>query len=146
MWGKKSMTIVCIIWMICLKLNWFFYGLSRMLQFSQFVLTPCYFFFIALSLYPLSFFANTPFKLKVSIVYIKLSSVGVKTFECLPRMGLSRDSIQNGSSGSPSDFLSFLEQTWTGLEGYISSGSYRPIPGVFFEKKNLFESLGKIRI
>ena len=73
--------------MICLKLKWFFYGLSRMLQFSQFVWTPCYSvwdvfnnfllidatdrskissdwkrFFIALSLYPLSFFANTPFK------------------------------------------------------------------------------------
>ena len=81
------MTISCNIWMICLKLNWFFYGLSRMLQFSQFVWTPSYSvwdvfnnfllidatdrskissdqerFFIALSLYPLSFFANTPFK------------------------------------------------------------------------------------
>ena len=81
------MTIGCNIWMICLKLNWFFYGLSRILQFSQFVWTPCYSvwdvfnnfllvdatdrskissdqkrFFIALSLYPLSFFANTPFK------------------------------------------------------------------------------------
>ena len=31
------MTIGCNIWMICLKLNWFFYGRSRMLQFSQFV-------------------------------------------------------------------------------------------------------------
>ena len=31
------MTIGCNIWMICLKLNWFFYGLSRMLQFSEFV-------------------------------------------------------------------------------------------------------------
>ena len=30
------MTIGCNI-MICLKLNWFFYGLSRMLQFSQFL-------------------------------------------------------------------------------------------------------------
>ena len=82
------MTIGCNIWMICLKLNWFFYGLSCMLQFSQFVWAlPSsvwdFFinfllidatdrhkissdqkrFFIALSLYPLSFFANTPFKL-----------------------------------------------------------------------------------
>ena len=81
------MTIGCNIWMICLKLNWFLRSLSRMLQFSQFVWTPCYsvwdvfnnflltdatdrskissdqkHFFIALSLYPLSFFANTPFK------------------------------------------------------------------------------------
>ena len=81
------MTIGCNIRMICLKLTWFVYGLSRMLQFSQFVWTPCYSvwdvfnnfllidatdrskissdwkrFFIALSLYPLSFFANTPFK------------------------------------------------------------------------------------
>ena len=81
------MSTGCNIWMIFLKLNRFFYGLSRMLQFSQFVWTPCYSlwdvfnnfllidakdrskissdqkrFFIELSLYPLSFFANTPFK------------------------------------------------------------------------------------
>ena len=81
------MTIGCNIWMICLILIWFFYGLSRMLQFSQFVwaLRSSVWdvfnnfllidatdrsrissdqkrFFIALSLYPLSFFANTPFK------------------------------------------------------------------------------------
>ena len=31
------MTIGCNIWMICLKLNWFFYGLSRMLQLFEFV-------------------------------------------------------------------------------------------------------------
>ena len=79
------MTIGCNIWMICLKLNWFFYGRSRMLQFSQFVWTLIWVwdvfnnfllidatdrskissdqkrFFIVLSLYPLSFFANTPF-------------------------------------------------------------------------------------
>ena len=73
--------------MICLKLNWFFYGLSHKLQFSQFVrgLRSSVWdvlnnflliyatdrnkissdqkrFFIALSLYPLSFFASTPFK------------------------------------------------------------------------------------
>ena len=84
------MTIGCNIWMICLKLNCFFYGLSRMLQFSQFVWALSYSvlvvfnnfllidatdrskiscdqkrFFIALSLYPLSFFANTPFKLAI---------------------------------------------------------------------------------
>ena len=66
--------------MICLKLNGFFYGLSRMLQFSQFVWTQSYSvwdvfnnfllidatdrrkisrdqkrFFIAFNLYPLSF-------------------------------------------------------------------------------------------
>ena len=81
------MTISCYIWMICLKLNWFFYGLSRMLQFSEFVWTLSYSvwdvfnkfllidatdwiktssdqqrFFIALSLYPHSFSANTPLK------------------------------------------------------------------------------------
>ena len=80
------MTIGCNFWMICLKLNWFFYGLSRMLQFSQFVwaLRPSVWdvfnnfhliyatdrsqissdqkrFFIALRQYLLSFFANTPF-------------------------------------------------------------------------------------
>ena len=36
------MTIGCNIWMICLKLNGFFYGLSRMLQFSEFVWTVSY--------------------------------------------------------------------------------------------------------
>ena len=81
------MTIDCNIWMICLKLNWFFYGLSRMSQFSEFVCPLSYSvwdvfnnfllidaterskissdqkrFFIALSLYPLWFFANTSFK------------------------------------------------------------------------------------
>ena len=81
------MTIGGNIWMICLKLNWFFYCLCRMLQFSEFVWALSYSvwdvfnnflridvtdwskissdqkrFFIALSLYPLSFFANTPFK------------------------------------------------------------------------------------
>ena len=81
------MTVGCNIWMICLKLNWYFYGLSRMFQLPQFVWAlRCSVwdvfvnflligatdkskisgdqkrFFIALSLYPLSFFANTPFK------------------------------------------------------------------------------------
>ena len=81
------MAIGCNIWMICLKLNWYFYGLSRMFQLPQFVwvLRSSVWdvfinfllidatdrskisgdqkrFVIALSLYPLSFFANTPFK------------------------------------------------------------------------------------
>ena len=75
--------------MICLKLNRFFYGLSRMLHLSEFVWTlrSSVFavfnnfllidatarskigsdqkrLFIALSLFPPSFFANTPFKSK----------------------------------------------------------------------------------
>ena len=86
------MTMGCNIWMVCLKLNWFFYGLSRMLNFSEFVWTVSYSvwdvftkfllidttdrskissdqkrFFIALSLYPISFFANTPFKIKKTV-------------------------------------------------------------------------------
>ena len=81
------MAIGCNIWMICLILIWFFYGLSRLFQLPQFVWalrsSVCDVlinfilldatdrskirsdqkrFFIALSLYPLSFFANTPFK------------------------------------------------------------------------------------
>jgi len=36
---KKSMTIVCNIWIICLELNWLFYDPSWMLQLSEFVLT-----------------------------------------------------------------------------------------------------------
>ena len=82
------MTIGCNIWMICLKLNWFFYGLSRMLTFSQLVWTPCYSvwdvfnnfllidatdrskissdqkrFFIAFSLYPFHFSRTLPLSL-----------------------------------------------------------------------------------
>ena len=76
--------------MICLELNRFFYGLSRMLHLSEFVWTlrssvlvvfnnfllkdatdrskissDQKRIFIALSLHPLSFFANTPFKMCV---------------------------------------------------------------------------------
>ena len=81
------MTIGFNIWMICLILNWFFYDPSRMLQFSEFVWALCSSVYVvfnnfllietkhrskissdqkrlfcAESLYPLSFFANTPFK------------------------------------------------------------------------------------
>ena len=82
------MTIGCNIWMICLILIWFFYGLRRMFQLPQFVwaLRSSVWdifinfllidatdrskissdqkrFFIALCLYPLLFFANTPFNI-----------------------------------------------------------------------------------
>ena len=82
------MTVGCNIWMICLKLNGFFYDPSHVLQLSQFVWTlrsseKVVFnsflvtdttdrskisgdqkrFFIALSLCPISFFANTPFNI-----------------------------------------------------------------------------------
>ena len=85
------MTVGCNIWLICLKLNGFFYDPSWMLHLSEFVwaLRSSVWvvfnnfllidatdrskirsdqkrFFIALSLYPLSFFANTPFKHKTS--------------------------------------------------------------------------------
>ena len=87
------MTIVCNNWMICLILIWFFYGLSRMFQRPQLVwalrssvwdvfinfllidatdrskiVSDQKRFFIALSLYPLSFFANTPFRNPFTIV------------------------------------------------------------------------------
>ena len=82
------MTIVCNIRMICLELNWFVYNQSWMLHLSEFVWTLSSSvlvvfnnfllidatdkkisrdqkrFFIALCLYPLLFFANTPFKKK----------------------------------------------------------------------------------
>ena len=97
------MTKGCNIWMICWKLNGFLYGLSRMLQFSQFVWTLRYSvwdvfnnfllidatdrskirsdqkrFFIALSLYPLSFFANTPFNLIIISIKVSLKSKIIK--------------------------------------------------------------------
>ena len=93
---NASMTIVCNIRMICLELNWLFYDPSWMLQLSEFVWTLCsslwVFFnnfflidatdrsktssdqkclFFAVRLYPLSFFANTPFK----FVVLDLTSV-----------------------------------------------------------------------
>ena len=83
------MTTVCNIWMICLELNWFVYDPSWMLHLSEFVWTlrssvlvvfinfllidatdrskissDQKRFFIALSLYPLSLFVNTPFKVR----------------------------------------------------------------------------------
>ena len=83
------MTIGCNIWMICLQLNWFVYGhksygaifwicMDAMLfgmrrVFNNFLLIDATDrskissdqkrFFIALNLYPLSFFANTPFNI-----------------------------------------------------------------------------------
>ena len=85
---KKSMIVVCNIWMICLDLNWFFYDPSRILQLSEFVWTvrssvfkkkqnnfllrdttdrskinsDHHRIFFKVSIYPLSFFVNTPFK------------------------------------------------------------------------------------
>jgi len=81
---------VCNIWMICLELNLFVYDLSWMLHLSEFVWTLCSSvlvvfdnfllidatdrskirsfqkrFFIALSLYPHSFFWNTPFNYNI---------------------------------------------------------------------------------
>ena len=82
------MTKASNIWMICWKLNGFLYDPSHVLQLSQFVWTACYSIcdifinfllidatdrikissdqkrlFIALSLYPLSLFANTSFNI-----------------------------------------------------------------------------------
>ena len=97
------MTTVCNIWMICLELNWFVYDPSWMLhlselvwalRFSVLVVINNFLFidatdrsnissnqkplFFAASLYPLSFFANTPFKTKEKeqkcIITLNLSS------------------------------------------------------------------------
>ena len=91
---KLSIIIGCNIWMICLELNWLFSDPSWMLQISEFVWelhssvwivfnnfllidatdrskisSDQKRLFFALLLYPLSFFASTPFK---SIFYIIL--------------------------------------------------------------------------
>jgi len=72
------MTVGCNIWMICLKLNWLFYNPSLILQLFEFVWTLRSFLlidatdrstissdqkrlFFAVSVYPLSFFANPPY-------------------------------------------------------------------------------------
>ena len=110
------MTIGCNIWMICLKLNWYFYGLSCMFQLPQFVWALTLFsiwyvfvnfllidatdrskissdqkrFFIALSLYPLSFFANTPFNLRIPYKrftdYISLISLKKESGKLFPQV------------------------------------------------------------
>ena len=99
------MTIVCNIWMNCLELNWLFYDPRWMLQISEFVwlirsLAWVVFnnfllidatdrtknksdqkrFFFAVSLYPLSFFANTPFN-KLYLVNSPGCYVHVNPFE-----------------------------------------------------------------
>ena len=62
------MTIVCNIWMICLELNWFVYDPSLIAHFWN-CLDTTFFgmsqkrLFFVVSLYPLSFFANTPFNI-----------------------------------------------------------------------------------
>ena len=88
------MTIGFNIWMICLILNWFFFDLSWMLQLSDFVWTPRSSAWVVfnnfllidttdrnkissdqkrlfsdVSLYPLSFFANTPFNCDNSYMF-----------------------------------------------------------------------------
>ena len=87
------MTIGCDIWMICLTLNWYFYDPSWMLQLSKFAWTlqssvwvvfnnfllidatdrskissDQKRLFFVVSLYHLSFFANTPFKETVDAI------------------------------------------------------------------------------
>ena len=91
------MIIGCNTWIICLKFNWFFYDLSRMLQLSEFVWalrSSVYVVFnnfllidatdrskinsdqkrlyFAVSLYPLSFFTYTPFNYNFFYLLIKL--------------------------------------------------------------------------
>ena len=100
----------CNIWMICLKLNWFFYDPSWMLELSEFVWmirssvwvgfnnfllidatdrskisSVQKRLFFAVSLYPLSFFADTPFKLfkwKVTWNYVD-SQINIYEIACL---------------------------------------------------------------
>ena len=112
------------------EINLIFYGLSSMLQFSQFVWPLSYSvwdvfynfllidatdrskisrdqkrFFIALSLYPLSFFANTPFKNIFNCIF----SVKV-TNKCLQqkhgKISTDRRHFPHGY------FKRFLEYTW----------------------------------
>ena len=91
---KLSAIIGCNIWMICLELNWLFYDPSWMLQllnlYGRYVFRYESFLinfllidvadrskissdqrrlFFAVSIYPLSFLANTPFKLVMYVFY-----------------------------------------------------------------------------
>ena len=88
---KLSMITGCNIWMICLELNWFFtirveccnflnlYGSYVLLNFLLINATDRskissnqHWIFFEVSLYPLSFFANTPFKALFDQVWINV--------------------------------------------------------------------------
>ena len=96
------------------EIKWIFYGLSRMLQFSQFVWPLSYSvwdvfnnffltdatdkskisrdqkrFFIALSLYPLSLFANTPFKGIMNVILSDILFMSGKFFLKIINRGFS---------------------------------------------------------
>ena len=109
------MTIVCNIWMICWELNWFVYDPSWMLHPSEFVwaLRSSVWvvfknfllidatdrskissnqkrFFIALSLYPLSFFANTPFNSPFAIQKWSYNRVSKWSYILVPYLDLTQ--------------------------------------------------------
>ena len=119
------MTIVCNIWMICLELNWIFYDPSSMLQLSQFVWTlrssvkvvynnfllidatdrnrissDQKRLFFAVSLYPLSFFANTPFKKRH--IFLKSIWRGQKPVFITRPNGLIKCKLERVISSHPS--------------------------------------------
>ena len=106
-----TLSLCCVIWMICLKLNWLFYNSSRIWQLSEFVCTLCSSvwvvfnnlllkdptdrskisndqkrLFFAVSLYPLSFFTNTPFNghylLFTVYTYRRLGTFSCNNFSC----------------------------------------------------------------
>ena len=114
-----TMTIGCNIWMICLKLNWFYYEPRRMLQqsefdwtlrcsvqvvFNNFLLIDATYrskissdqkrLFSAVSLYPFTFFANTPFKCSHAYFLAKIFASFLLFFKwslkiCLIRLNFS---------------------------------------------------------
>ena len=126
------MTIVCNIWVICLELNWFVHVQSWMLHLSEFVWTPLpsvwvvfidfllidatdrsnissnqKLLFFAASLYPLSFFAHTPFKscriqLMTQTSWHKLPYVESFTFCTDPEIPEPVDTVDQGQIPVPS--------------------------------------------
>ena len=123
------MTIGCNIWMICLELNWFVYDPSWMLHLSEFVWTLCSSvlvvlnnfllidatdrskissdqkrFFIALSLYPLSFFVHAPFKCTNSTVMFTGCICGIKMLGRLYRRFRFYEKLHESSRLGPLNY------------------------------------------
>ena len=112
------MTVGCDIWMLCLEINWVCYDPSRMLQLSEFVrnLRSSVWdvfnnfliidaidrrkigsdqkrLFIAVSLCPLSFFANIPFKKR--LLFLKFLCCQTALEIALYRLRLYVNRLQN---------------------------------------------------
>ena len=132
------MTTVWNLWMICLELNWFVYDPSWILHLSKFVwalrssvwiIFNNFFlidatdrskissdqkrFFIALSLYPLTFFANTPFKILYIQCFFVVQGRKSWTWEVLMKLSLLKGWISGTTFVRFKSFLKWVKMYQT---------------------------------